>query len=198
MAGRAFSYTIKAMTGSPYGVTPGGSWQPPVGPPPSNLAAPKQSRALVTVSIVVALIAVAVAIASWFRPTEEQPTLQSDSQRSYTEEEIANSKKAVCEAHKLVDQATAVAGGETSEDPVVDFAIAINIRTTASLGAAYYFRALEEHPATPANLAEPVRELASTYQELLLLQIGKAPKEQLDTYYSRINSLDPKVIQACE
>jgi hypothetical protein len=91
-----------------------------------------------------------------------------------------------------------VAGGETSDDPGVDFAIAVNIRTTASLGAAFYLRLLEENPATPKTLADPVRQLASTYQELVLLQIGQAPQEQLDARYDRINELDPQIVQVCQ
>lgn len=149
-------------------------------------------------ALLVAAIAVAVAVASWFKPTDSSSSLTTEASPQYTEQETADAKRTVCDAHAMVDKATAIAGGETSEDPVVDFVIAVNIRTTASLGAATYLRVLDENPATPEDVATAIRELASTYQELLLSQIGQAAKQDLDRYYDRINELDPRVVQACQ
>ncbi|STZ60339.1 Conserved membrane protein of uncharacterised function, alanine and proline rich protein [Mycolicibacterium tokaiense] len=145
----------------------------------------------------------AFAVAGWFRPSDSQSAGELDAEPAYsssdtdTDTDTDGAIAAVCNAYDLVDKATMVAGGETSDDPGVDFTIAVNIRTTASLGAAFYFRVLKENPATPQTLADPVRQLASTYQELVLLQTGQAPKEQLDTRYDQINKLDGQIVQVC-
>lgn len=91
-----------------------------------------------------------------------------------------------------------VAGKQTGNDELSKFVVALGIRVTASLSADYLFRALEEHPAAPTELAAPLRDLAGAYQDLLLLQIADAPSADLEYYYQQIDELDPKVVEACK
>lgn len=199
MARRQIGVTIESMTGSPHGVTPGGSWPPPSGPPPTwPPTPPKQSRVPVIASLIIAIVAVAVATAAWFRPAGEITASPEAHIPKFSAEEISSAKDSVCEAHEKVSRATEAAGGETSDDQLTKFAIALGIRVTATLSADYIFRKLEENPATPPDLANDLRDLASAYQELLLSQIGNATTEELDLIYQQIDDLDPAIVEACK
>lgn len=187
------------MTGSPYGVTPGGTWPPPAGPPPFGPPpAPKQSRAPVIISLVVAFIAIAVAIGSWFRPTGDDSPPPSDATPQYSEQEVAEAKNAVCEAHDFVNRATQTAGRQTSEDPAIIAVIAVNIRLGSTLSASYLLATLDTYPATPPDLTKATRDLANAYQETTLAHLSDASESELDSVYERLNSTDVELAEACK
>jgi hypothetical protein len=187
------------MTGSPYGVTPGGTWPPPAGPPPLGPPpAPKQSRTLVIISLAVAVIAIAVAIGSWFRPTTDESPPAADPTPQYSEQKIAEAKGAICEAHEFVNRATQTAGSQTSDDPSLRASISLNIRIGSTLSANYLLAKLDQYPATPAELADSARALAMAYQETTLSHLSDAPESELNNVYERLDSTDAKVIQACK
>jgi hypothetical protein len=150
------------------------------------------------IALLVALIAIAVATASWFRPPAENGAPPEASAPTFTMQEIETATEAMCKAHEKVSRATEAAGSEKSDDRLTKFAIALSIRVTATLSADYLFRKLDENPATPLDMAENIRELASTYQELLLAQIGNATSEELDVIYQRIDGVDPAIVEACK
>jgi hypothetical protein len=191
------------MTDSHYGVTPGGAWPPP-GPPAGPLSSwsppvPKQSRAPVIISLVVALIAIAVAIGAWFKPSDrDAATPPSDPTPQYSDQQIADAKKAVCGAHDLVYRATTYSGTQKSDDPALQLIIAVNIRLTSSLSAQYFQTKLDQYPATPPDLAAAMRELVATNQEMALLQIANASKDELEPIYQSFDAADARVIQACK
>ncbi len=88
------------MSQAPYGPGPAApSGWPPQGPPPSSSG---PSRVPTIIAIVIALIAVAVAIAAWFRPA---PKAETPAAKTYSEQEIADAKKAVCDAYERVNKA---------------------------------------------------------------------------------------------
>ena len=83
------------MSQAPYGPGPAApSGWPPQVPPPSSSG---PSRLPTIIAIVIALIAVAVAIAAWFRPA---PKAETPAAKTYSEQEIADAKKAVCDAYE--------------------------------------------------------------------------------------------------
>jgi hypothetical protein len=191
------------MTDSPYGVTPGGPWPapgPPVGPPPPwPPTAPRQSRAPVIISLIVALFAIAVAIGAWFRPANNEPSPPAaDSTPKYSDQQIVAGKKAVCAAYDLVNRASTYSGGQKSDDSTLTFVIAVNVRLTGTLAASYLLAELDKNPATPSDLTDAARELAQAYQQTTLLQLANAPKDELDSAYDTINSTDAKVVEACK
>jgi hypothetical protein len=189
------------MTNPPYGNTPGGHWPPPgtpAGPPPAwPSVAPKQSRLPIIISLAVAVIAVAVAIGAWFKPTPE-PTSPTVSSPQYSDEQIADAKKALCAAHDLVTRATQAAGSQTSDDPTVKFLFAVNGRVGAISSANYFLATLDQYPATAQDLASAVQATALAYQETNLLHLANAPKEEIDVVYAKLDSADAKFVEACK
>jgi hypothetical protein len=190
------------MTDSPYGVTPGGAWPPPgppAGPPPVwPPAAPKQSRAPVIFSLVVALIAIAVAIGAWFRPANHEAAPPADQTTKFSDQQITDAKKAICAAHDLVNRATLAAGTQKSDDPATQLVIAVNVRLAGSLSAQYFQTKLDQFPATQEDLAAAVRQLILTNQDIALLQIANAPHDEIASNYPTLDSTDSKVSEICK
>lgn len=143
------------------------------------------------------MIAIVVASASWLRPTGDGsvPTVSPPPQ--YTEEEVAEAKKAVCDAHDFVNRATQTAGRQTSDDPAIKAAIAVNIRLGSTLSASYLLAKTDTHPATPPELEAAIRDLANAYQETTLTHLSDASEAELDAVYERLNSTDAAVDEAC-
>lgn len=174
------------MSQAPYGPGPAGPtpW-PPQGPP----AAPRgPSRLPTIVAIVIALIAVAVAIGAWFRPA---PKPETPAVKTYNEQEVADAKKAVCDAYKKVDRALTATtskggGGQSTEDVL----ISIDVRLALTEGAQYLQTQLMEHPATPGPLADAVRGATDAYQNIAIARLGEAPQSEIDEI---IQNGDPSI-----
>lgn len=193
--------TIDCMSDSPYGVTPGGTWPtqgPPQAPPPVWPApTPKQSRTPVIISLVIAVIAIAVAIGAWFRPAPEAPP-PVDAAPQYSDQEISDAEKAVCAAYNKMVQSVSGAGGQSSDDPTTQQIYAVNIRVATHVASDYLLRQLAENPASPTRLTANVRELAILYNDVVLAQLANAPRSALDPLYSKVDAADAKVVEACK
>ncbi|ODR11923.1 hypothetical protein BHQ15_01135 [Mycolicibacillus koreensis] len=110
----------------------------------------------------IATIALAVAIAGWFRPPASPAP---ETTPTYTDQQIADAKAKACEAFDLVDRGvvlqTQVAPNDESE--MVE-ARAANARLAIFSGAIY----LKDHmdPATPEHLALEINHLATVMLDL--------------------------------
>ena len=153
------SDTIACMSQAPYGPGPAApsSW-PPQGPPPSSSG---PSRLPTIIAIVIALIAIAVAIAAWFRPA---PQAETPAAKTYSEQEIADAKKAVCDAYGQTQQTLKVTGSKASEDPTETFIIAINSRVAIETASSYLHSTVQSNQAAPKDVTEKVIRLADIYR----------------------------------
>ena len=129
------------------------------------------------IAIVIALVAVAVAIAAWFKPA---PKVETPAAKTYSEQETADAKKAVCDAFEKVRKTLSTTGGKLGDSPTDSFVVAVNIRLALETSSAYLARSLSDHLAAPDDLAKPVRNLAGTYQEIALNQLADASPADLD------------------
>ncbi|KDF00273.1 hypothetical protein Y900_015325 [Mycolicibacterium aromaticivorans JS19b1 = JCM 16368] len=147
------------------------------------------------IAIVIAVIAVAVAIGAWFRPA---PKPETPAAKTYSEQEVADAKKAVCETFKEASTGIQAAGGRTGgDDPTAVLAVAVNVRLALSAASSYLIQGLDANPATPQELAKPIRDLAKTYQEIAILQLGDAPHEKIDPLYTSGDEATAKIKQVC-
>ena len=189
------------MTNPPYGNAPGGQWPqpgPPVGPPPAwSSAAPKQSRAPILVALAAALIAVAVAIGAWFKPTTKPPQ-SSDSTPSYSSQQTADAKKAICAAYAKTLKAVQGAAQQKNSDPDNEAANIVNVRLAFHVTTDYFQSQLAANPAIDPNLKSAFQDLISSYDELILAQIANSSKEDLDAAYAKTDSADKVVVEACK
>ena len=148
---------------------PGQRWGPPplAGPAPSvaPMTFGRPARWPTFTALLISLIALAVGIAAWFRPTP--PNDQPPPKPAYTQQQIADAKSKVCAAFAKLDRAGGVNNAlPRGSDPVV---AAVNSRQIFDVFSRYLSATLAEEPATPADLATAVRKQASTLEEVVIL-----------------------------
>lgn len=196
MAASASTDTMSVMTGPQYGVPPGGSWQPLPPDPPAQK--PKHSHFISLTAIVVALGAIALATASWFRPsTGESPSAGRDTP-AFSAEDTTQATKTMCEAYeKAVDAVLGASGSQQEPDPVRSFVMTVDARFAFHVSAEYFRSELSRNPATPPELAADFRDLAAIYDELLLAQLARKPESDLQPIYDKSEAADAKIVSAC-
>src|SRR4051812_17676578 len=117
---------------------------------------------LSVVAVVLALVAVGLAAWAAFRPAKEPAA------PTYTAAQQSDAKAAICAAADLVRRGVSlntnlpVPGGEG--DVTGSLAVAANARVSLSDGGQYLLARLD--PATPADLADPVREFANKLMDI--------------------------------
>jgi hypothetical protein len=115
-------------------------------------------------TLVIALIALAVGIASWFRPTPHND--QPPSKPAYTQQQVADAKAKVCSVVDKFNRAVSVNNAlPRGNDPTV---AAVNSRQIFDVFSRQLLATLSEEPAAPADLATPVRELANTLEDAVI------------------------------
>jgi len=114
------------------------------------------------VAVVLALIAVGLAAWAAFRPAKDPAA------PSYSAAEQSDAKAKACAAADVVRRGVSlntnlpIPGGEG--DVTGSLAVAANARLSLSNGGQYLLARLD--PATPANLADPVREFANKLMDI--------------------------------
>jgi hypothetical protein len=157
----------------------------------------RPSRAPVIVSLVVAIIAIALAIGAWFRPspaTPPSPHLTS----SFSSEQVADAKAAVCSARDEAFKALAGAGGQSSDDPNRKFIIGVNTRLAIHANSDYLFRILSENPATESDLAKAINDTAVAYNKLLMAQLAGASDEDINPINAELDAANSRAVEACK
>jgi hypothetical protein len=131
-----------------------------------------KSRWITYAALAIAVIAVAVAIAAWFRPAHSSAPHFSDQQ-------TADAKKSVCTAYTAVHQAVVAnthMANPKGNDPVGQLAVQANARLALLGGGQYLRERLAANPATPADLAKAVTSMANTTEDLGVAYLsGAAP-----------------------
>jgi hypothetical protein len=140
---------------------PGPSTGFPTAPP---LNVHQRSRWPAFSALAVALIALGIGIAGWFRPAPH--TTPPPSKPSYTDQQIADAKAKVCAAYGKLDRAVGVLNAlPNGPDKLVP---AINTRQVFDVFSRYLLATLAEQPATPADLASAVRKDAKSLEEAVI------------------------------
>jgi hypothetical protein len=150
-----------------------------------------RSRWPILASLALAVIAVAVAIAAFFRPLHETaPT--------FTGQQTADGKTQVCSAYVTVRQgvvANTHLANPVPNDPAGQLAVAANARLALIGGGSFLRDRLAAEPAAPADLAKAVSSMANTIEELGVgylagLNSTLDPlRHDLDSEISSINNL---------
>jgi len=147
------------------------------------------------IAIVIALIAVAVAIAAWFRPA---PMAETPAAKTYSEQEIADAKKTVCDAFERTHKALEVANGKNAgPEPTAILAVAANGRIALTVGADYLLSELEAHPGLPGEISAAVTDLSSAYRRIALDYLAEAPQADMDPAFRQADDASAKVRQFC-
>jgi len=131
-----------------------------------TLARPSRWPALIALSV--ALVALAVSIVGWFRPASHNN--EPSAKPTYTDQQIASAKAAVCTAFGNVDHALNLADARSngSSDPTAQLSVATSTRQVLDAGSRYLLAKLSEQPATAPELAAAIRKQANAYQDVVI------------------------------
>ncbi|ORX05149.1 hypothetical protein AWC29_11925 [Mycobacterium triplex] len=125
--------------------------------------------------LVALLVTLAVAIAGWFRPLPAKQTPPP----TYSSQQIADAKTAICAAYQQVRKAGDLAGARSGgSDPMGLLAVATSSRQVFDAGSRYLSTKLAEQPATPPDLAAAIQKLANIYQQLAIDYLAEAPDSE--------------------
>ncbi len=148
------------------------------------------------IAIVIAVIAVAVAIGAWFRPT---PKPEAPAAKTYSDQEVADAKKAVCDAFDLVHEAVRInTGRDGGADPAATLAVAANARLSLYGGAGYLIDTLQKNPATPEELSGSVQKLADTFRYLTIQFMINKQNSDLDEPLRDADSATASIQSICK
>lgn len=148
------------------------------------------------VAVILALVAVGLAAWAAFRPAKEPAA------PTYTAAQQSDAKAAICAAADLVRRGVSlntnlpVPGGEG--DVTGSLAVAANARVSLSDGGQYLLARLD--PATPSNLADPVREFANKLMDIGAGAIAGAQNTE-PAQAARLKEADAanvKIAEACK
>ncbi|OBF13483.1 hypothetical protein [Mycobacterium sp. ACS4331] len=142
-----------------------------------------------------AVAALAVAIASWFRPA---PAQEESTAAQFSEQEIADATEAVCEAWDTVYRSLITAGYQTSEDPTVSQILALQMKVAFLASGNYLHDALNRHAAADGELARSTEKLATGYEHAILAQLAGAPAGEIEGIKADIREAEDAVKRECE
>lgn len=176
------------MSESPLGGAPQGqaTWMPPI-------PVQKSSRVPVIIAFVVAMLALGLAAAAWFKPTPEAPPAAPQ----YSDQQVADAKKNLCDAYHATDRALTDAGSLSSEDQNQKFMISLNIRVAFTAGADHLLTAADQNPAAPPDLLKASRDLAFSYQKIVLAQTASDTHDALVPLYDEADASLSLIRKVC-
>lgn len=146
---------------------------------------------LTLAALALSVVAVILGVVGIFKPSTG-PGKFNDDQRS-------DAKTAMCAAQSTVRQATGINTNMVNPvpgDPAGDLAVAANARLALYGGGGFLHNQLEATPATPADLAKAVGEMATTMQTLSINYLaGASPNDSVqaplrDSLKAEIAELD--------
>lgn len=146
---------------------------PPSAPPAPPLrlpaGAPRRPRRTTVAWLAALTLVSGVAIVGWLRPTQDHEHSGS-SAPTYTDQQVAEAKTAVCTAFGNVEHALNLADARNngSSDPTAQLAVETSTRQVLDAGSRYLLAKLAEEPATPRELAAAIRTQANAYQDVVI------------------------------
>ena len=141
-------------------------------------------------------MALAVAAGAWFRPL---PKPESPAAKTYSEQEVAEAKRAVCEAFTKASRAVNVAGSVNGDrQPASTLAIAVNVRLALEAGSRHLSDAARQHHFAPADLVRTSNSLATEYQQIALDQLGDATHDAIEPHYQAADEAISTIELACK
>lgn len=177
------------MSQAPYGPMP-------TAPPPWHQQGPptphNPSRLLGILTALLALVALGFALAAWVRSAPKP-----EAAPVYSEQQVADAKKAVCDAFSQTQDTLRVTGGKKGSDQTETFIVALNSRIAIQTVSARLLSVLSGAPAASEDLTDAVTGLADVYQQTLLKQLAEEPRPSLEPLYKELDARTERVKQAC-
>lgn len=183
------------MTGSHYGVSPGGPWAAPVASSTGRSRPPKYLLVATLVSSLIAVAAIGVAATAWFRSGDGSNP--EDTSASFSEQEIAAAEESICVAYQKTSNALSKSASQVSEDPNVKYMLSLNTRLTIHANASYLRTAIANNPALDPEAAKIFDDMSSAYDDILMAQLADAPAESYEEVNAKLDDADARAADLC-
>lgn len=165
---------------------------PPPWPPQAPARGRNPSRFLPILGVALGLLGLVAGVGAWFRATPSKEVAKP----AYSDEQVADGSKAVCDAYKKGWQAVQVAGTKKISDPSQPLPPELlNARIGELATANTFLIAVLNNPAALPELKRSVGELGSSYQSLVLTQL--ADSANIEEYTRQIDRLVPEIQELC-
>lgn len=152
----------------------------------------KSPRLLTLASLVIAVIAVAIAIVALLRPSHQGASVSFPDQSG-------DAKTNLCNAYTVVRQGVVInthLANPGGNDPTGQLAVAANARLALVGGGAYLRDRLAAQPSPPADLAKAINSMANTSEQLGVNYLANADdslqmplRKDLDSQITQLNKL---------
>ncbi len=177
------------MSHEPHSFAPqaGAPW-----PPPAPLPGP--SRLLPILGVVLGLLGLATGTAAWFRAAPSHSAAPA-----YSDQQVADAKKAVCEAYAKGFRAIRVSGTKKPDTPdEILPATVINARVAEVAAANYFLNSADLNPASPPELLDLIRQLGAIYEDVAVTQLADGSRQDVHPIAAQADELMPKIDQLCQ
>ena len=162
----------------------------PQAPQPLSPQAPvrRSSRWLPALGAGLGLVGLIAGMAGCMRPAASGEAAKP----VYSEQQVADAKKAVCEAYAKGMRSIRVVAKRQPANDADRLGVAVNSRAGLVAVSTYFNDKLEVNPAAPSELREQLEKLAQQYQEVAIAQL--ADETPLD-YKSNLDAIDASVVE---
>lgn len=118
---------------------------------------------------------------------------------AYSDQQVADATKAVCEAYAKGMRSIRAAGARKPDNPADQFPVtAVNIRLAAIAVGNSFFNAVSANPAAPLALSDSMSQLGQTYQDIALIQLADGQKADFDPLISKADKLVSQTEEICQ
>ncbi len=176
------------MSHAPYGQMPA---TPPPWPPHVPPVGRSASRLLGITGLVLGLLGLGIGTAAWFRAAPKPEAT------AYTERQVADAKKAVCDAYAKGLRSIRTAGSKPV-DPTNWLPVAVNTRLAEVAVGNYLVNTLDANPATSSELREAISKLAQEYQDMALVQLADGRNSDYESVTTAADEEISKISQTCQ
>jgi hypothetical protein len=146
-----------------------------------------------------ALLALGVAIGSWFHPVPDNKSTAPPPKPIYTDQQITVAKTDICGAYGQVRRALDAAGARNGgSDATANLAVATASRQALDVGSRYLVTKLAEQPATSPDLAAAVRKLADLYQQITVSYLANASDSEIDPLFRTVEQSTSTIDGLCK
>ena len=170
------------------------SQAPPPWPPQAPAQGRGPSRLLPILGAVLGLLGLIAGVAAWFRAAPSNVVANP----TYSEQQVADAKKAVCEAYAKGVRSMRVVAGRVVDNPADTLPVAVNSRLAEVAVANYYVNALSANPAVPSELQDLLRRLSQAYQDVALIQLADGTPVDYKPEKEVVNESVRKLDQLCQ
>lgn len=151
----------------------------------------KSARGVAIAALVIALIALGVGIAAWFRAAPGQ---------SFSDDQKNQAKTTVCAAYNRVRTGQHI---QTTLHPAANDALGwlgaqVNARLSLLGGGAYLQDVVAAQPAAPADIAQAVNSMADTSEQLGAAYLANAKDTDVKPLLDDLNSKMSQLNTLCE